>query len=232
MQTFYLNVVSALRSNAYKRILPFAVFIIFLLLADLISKYPIFAIDVRYLYPAQILAVMICIAYYWSAYTELNYSKIRFSELLLSLAVGVGVFFVWISFTQPWAVLEQAKSYNPYVGDSQQFDYFLLSFRLLGSALVVPIVEELFWRSFLMRWIDRSDFLSVKARQISLRAIIITAILFALEHIYWFSGLIAGLAYNLLYWRTGNLWLVIFAHAVTNAVLGCWLIWNQQWQFW
>ena len=107
-----------------------------------------------------------------------------------------------------------------------------VGFRLLGLAVVVPVMEELFWRSFLLRWLDRHDFLTCDPRKVSLRAVILCALLFASEHNLWLAGLLAGLVYSLVYMRGGNLWLPIISHATTNAVLGWWIVTNKQWQFW
>ena len=93
-------------------------------------------------------------------------------------------------------------------------------------------MEELFWRSFVMRWIDNPDFLAVSPAQASARAIIVSSLLFASEHQLWLAGLIAGLVYGLLYVRTGNLWVPVISHAVTNAVLGGWILATGNWQFW
>jgi CAAX prenyl protease-like protein len=93
-------------------------------------------------------------------------------------------------------------------------------------------MEELFWRSFLMRWIDRHDFLSLAPALVSLKAIVISSIVFGFEHTLWFAGILAGLAYAWLYRASGSLWPPIIAHAVTNGVLGVWVIQTGQWQFW
>ncbi len=46
------------------------------------------------------------------------------------------------------------------------------------------------------------------------------------------AGLIAGLVYNLVYVRTGNVWMPIISHATTNTVLGVWILATGNWQFW
>ena len=77
--------------------------------------------------------------------------------------------------------------------------------RVTGLVLVVPVMEELFWRSFLMRWIDRREFLVADPAQASFLAFALSSALFALEHSQWFAGLVAGMAYSWLYIRAGNL---------------------------
>ena len=110
--------------------------------------------------------------------------------------------------------------------------WFLVVVRLVGAALVVPVMEELFWRSFLMRWIDHPNFLSVNPAHIGLKAFCITAVLFSVAHSLWLAGLFAGIVYNLLYMRSGTLWSPILAHAITNAILGIWIVSTGSWSFW
>jgi CAAX prenyl protease-like protein len=93
-------------------------------------------------------------------------------------------------------------------------------------------MEELFWRSFLLRWLERQDFLAVAPRSVGARALLITSAVFALEHTQWLAGAIAGLVYGALYMRSGNLWVPIAAHAMTNGALGVWVLRTLNWHFW
>ena len=93
-------------------------------------------------------------------------------------------------------------------------------------------MEELFWRSFLLRWIDSPDFDSVDPAHISWRGFVVTVILFGFEHNLWLAGIVAGAAYSILYVRYRNLWAPILAHAVTNGVLGLWIISTGNWTYW
>jgi len=93
-------------------------------------------------------------------------------------------------------------------------------------------MEELFWRSFVMRWIQSPQFETVVPRQVGPKAIVLTTFVFMLAHTLWLAAVVAGLAYAVLYVRTGKLWVPIVAHAVTNAALGIWVVRTQQWSFW
>lgn len=93
-------------------------------------------------------------------------------------------------------------------------------------------MEELFWRSFVMRWVDNKNFLSIRPENTSLYAYIASSVLFALEHNLWLAGLFAGLVYGALYIKYKNLWVPIFAHAVTNGLLGIWVVQTGNWQYW
>ena len=67
---------------------------------------------------------------------------------------------------------------------------------------------------------------------IGLRAVLISTLLFMLAHTLWLAAIVAGLAYALLYLRTGRLWNAVIAHAVTNGALGVWVVITGNWQFW
>ena len=111
-------------------------------------------------------------------------------------------------------------------------DVGLVIVRLAGAALIVPVMEELFWRSFLLRWIHHPSFLSVDPKGVGLKPLLASSVLFASEHRLWFAGLLAGLAYAWLYKKTGNLWVPILAHAVTNGLLGAYVLTTGSWAFW
>ncbi|MDP1534740.1 MAG: CAAX prenyl protease-related protein, partial [Rubrivivax sp.] len=94
------------------------------------------------------------------------------------------------------------------------------------------VMEELFWRSFLMRWVQRPQFEGVDPRQVGVRAIVLSTFVFVLAHNLWLAAAIAGMVYALLYVRTGKLWVAVIAHAVTNGALGIWVVATGRWQFW
>ena len=105
--------------------------------------------------------------------------------------------------------------------------------RVIESAILVPILEELFWRGWLMRWTIRPDFESVPLGQYTPFSFWAVAVLFASEHgPYWEVGLAAGVAYNWWIVRTRSLADCMLAHAVTNALLAGYVLLFGQWQYW
>ena len=182
---------------------------------------------------ARGLVVAALLAFYWNRYTELRAGPpVPAVHWLAALAAGAAVFGFWIAFDSGWAVIgEGGRGFVPLRPDGS-LDVPLAALRLAGLALVVPVMEELFWRSFLMRWIDRRDFLSADPRAASLLAFGVSCALFAVEHSQWFAGLIAGAAYAGLYMLSRNLWVPIVSHATTNALLGFWILATGNWRFW
>lgn len=212
------------------RVVPFALYMAFLAVEQGARAWVGGDFDTRWLYPVKVGAVAFALWYYRGEYRELLAWPGR-RALLVSLLLGVLVFVLWINLDAGWLDLGGGPGYDPRHSDGG-LDWGLVAFRLAGAALVVPLMEELFWRSFLLRWIERQDFLSVAAAEVGFRAILISSVLFGVEHSLWFAGILAGLAYAWLYRQYGNLWVPITAHATTNLVLGVWVVQTGAWQFW
>lgn len=222
-----------LRFQDWTRIAPFAVYIFFLFIEGNVTSHPAWGIDVRWIYPAKALLVAALLAYLFRHYTELTSQPPELKwGLLWAPLVGLLVFYLWIHLDFGIFRIGESKGFDPRMPGTGNIDWYLALPRLLGAALVVPLMEELFWRSFVMRWIDRHDFLSLPPNAISMRAILISSFVFGFEHTQWFAGLIAGIAYALLYRSSGNLWTPVIAHGITNGALGIWVLSVGAWQFW
>ena len=98
--------------------------------------------------------------------------------------------------------------------------------------LVVPPLEEVFYRSFLYRYIAKPDFLSVPLNRFSAAAVSGDRRRFRLFHNEWLAGILCGTAYQWLVLRKNRLGDAMTAHAITNFLLGVWVVWRGAWQFW
>jgi CAAX prenyl protease-like protein len=217
--------------SIFVRSLPFGLYLALLMLEGLLPGWaPGF--DVRWLYPVKAGLVALALAVLWRHYSELKSYGLPLKHLLLSLTVGIVVLVLWVNLDAAWMLMgETGDGYNP-TDKAGRIEWLLVAFRIAGAMLVVPIMEELFWRSFLQRWVQQPDFLTLDPARIGLKALFIASALFAVEHLQWLAGLIAGLAYGWLYIRTRNLWAPIVAHAVTNGALGAYVVATGHWSFW
>jgi CAAX prenyl protease-like protein len=122
--------------------------------------------------------------------------------------------------------------FNPALLSDRPLQITMTIFRIAGAVLVVPVMEELFWRSFLIRYIIDKNFDTVQLGTFTWGSFLITVILFGLEHNYMYAGIMAGGIYNLLLYRTRSLAQCILAHAVTNLALAVYVVTTGKWQFW
>lgn len=216
---------------ALSRILPFAIFIVLLAAEPWLEPFVAPWLDPRWLYGIRAGVTALALVALLPRFREiLGQRSVGGTPWIVAVVVGVGVFGLWILLDFPPFVLGRGDGFDPRVGG--RIHPGLAASRLAGAALVVPVMEELFWRSFLMRWIHRSRFLDVDPRQVGWKALVVTSVLFATEHRLWLAGLLAGLAYGELYRRTEDLRVVILSHAVTNGVLGFWVLATGSWSFW
>ena len=215
--------------EALARIVPFAIYMGFIALADGMDRLGLDG-QQRWLYGAKIGAVLLALWYFRRSYSELRAPWPRGRSLALSLACGVLVFVLWISLNAPWMQLGGGAGFDPRDNSVIQWPWVVL--RWTGAALVVPVMEELFWRSFLLRWIEKPAFLSVNPAHVKYVSFVVIVVLFGFEHTLWLAGMVAAVGYNLVYMRSGNLWAAILAHAVTNGVLGVWVVATGQWSYW
>ncbi|WP_020167609.1 MULTISPECIES: CAAX prenyl protease-related protein [Methylotenera] len=214
------------------RALPFAVYILFLALNQPLSQLCDWLnVDVKWLYILRIAVVAALLLYFWRDYAELKRKPVR-SDFLYAGIAGLLVLVIWIFPYPDWLGGGDTQGFNPLQNETELTALFWMSTRIMGAALLVPVMEELFWRSFVMRWFDKADFLKVLPEKISGYAYVGSACLFALEHHLWLAGLFAGLVYGELYKTYRNLWIPIFAHAVTNGLLGIWIVFTGNWQYW
>jgi len=218
---------------AWLRILPFALFIALLALRAHWPPQAAALLDARWLYALNLPLVGGLLLWWWREYGELSRQNApTLREAALAVVLGLVVFVLWTQLTAPWMQIgEGSASYRP-IDASGAPDWPLIAVRWLGATLVVPVMEELFWRSYLMRWFERPTFEGVDPRQAGWRAVVLSTFVFVLVHPLWLAATVAGLAYALLYRATGKLWTAVIAHAVTNGALGIYVVLSGRWAFW
>jgi CAAX protease family protein len=107
-------------------------------------------------------------------------------------------------------------------------------FRFLRLVVVVPLVEEIFWRGFLLRYFIKEDFEHVPFGTFSRLSFGIVTTLFGFSHSMadWPAALLTGAVYNGVAYRTKSLSSCVLTHALTNLLLGLWIMKTKQWGFW
>lgn len=112
-------------------------------------------------------------------------------------------------------------------------DPLVVVLRIVRAALLVPILEELFWRGWLPRWIVNPDWQKVELGRYTTMAFLASSVLFAVEHgPYWEVGLLCGFIYNWWFWRTKSLGDIVLVHAVTNGALSAFVFATGKYEYW
>ncbi len=162
-------------------------------------------------------------------------SEMRWAFSWEAVAVGVGIFVIWIGLDPYYPKFISGGSTgnpNDTFGRDSALAWFFIAAHVLGMTFVVPPLEEVFYRSFVYRWFARSDFLSVPVNRFLPWPFLATAVIFGLSHNEWLAGILCGAAYQWLVLRKNRLGDAITAHAITNFLLGLWIVWQGAWHFW
>jgi hypothetical protein len=104
--------------------------------------------------------------------------------------------------------------------DRRAWQYVFIGVRVFGAVVVVAFMEEIFWRGFLIRWIDGKDFKRVPIGVCSWKSFGITVVVFGFEHEQWLAGMVCGALYNWLYCRRKDLFSCVLAHATQRGAGG------------
>jgi uncharacterized protein len=170
-------------------------------------------------------------------------AEMRWKISFVAIFAGIAVFVLWVGLDQifrEWGFKQAPRMkvtqdfWNPFAqfGVGTALAWFFVVVRLAGSTLVVPPLEEVFFRSWLYRYLIRPKFEDVPLGQFRWAPFLITSVVFAVEHQEWIAGIFCGLIFQgLVCWkkRLGD---AITAHAITNFLLGVWVIWREAWVYW
>ncbi|MCX7868857.1 MAG: CAAX prenyl protease-related protein [Terrimicrobiaceae bacterium] len=214
---------------------PFAAFLGFLALAQFLESLGVGRGDgllrepKYWVYPLQTVVCAGLLAWFW------RHFEWRVRGWWLATAAGLLVFALWVSPQAVFGRPPRLEGFNPSLFETQHTIYWLtLGMRWLRLVVVVPLVEEIFWRGFLMRYLINENFLRVKFGAYSHLSFFAVAVAFMLVHVPedWPAALLTGLIIGGVAVRTGSLFACVWAHAVANAALGAYILSTRQWGFW
>lgn len=183
-----------------------------------------------WIYPLQTLSCAAALVWFRRDY---QFDSLR--RPVLSVAIALFIFVLWIAPQQFLDFPPRVDGFNPgAIASTPAFYRTILALRFLRLVIVVPLVEEIFWRGFLLRYLIREKFETVPFGTFSWLSFSIVTVAFALSHqpADWPAGIFAGALYNLVAYRTRSLGSCVFTHALTNLALGLWIVSTRQWGFW
>jgi CAAX prenyl protease-like protein len=186
-------------------------------------------------YALKVVAVAVAMVLGCSSWRDLR-PRPSWAVLAASVVLGLIVTAGWIGLERlPYPRIDLGgarQAFDPSAIDSPGLRAAFLTLRFLGLVLLVPLFEELFWRSFLLRWIIDQDFGKVPIGHVTLASAGITSALFAAAHPEWLPALLTGLAWaGLLAWSR-SLTACVVSHATANLALGVYVLTTGHWELW
>ena len=153
-----------------------------------------------------------------------------------AIVVGIAIFALWVGtdgYYPRLSKLEAGADPFGHFGAGSLFARCYIAVHLVGMTLVVPPAEEVFYRSLVYRMLVKTDFRAMPLGQFHALSFIVTSVVFGLMHPqWWLAGIVCGLAYQGLVVRKNRLGDAMTAHAVTNLLLGIYIVWRGAWKFW
>lgn len=216
------------------RVLPFVGFLMLTSLQGSFGESSIY-----WVYVLKTVVGCFLLAFMWPKVAEM-----RWSCSPEAIAVGFLCFIVWVGLDGFYPRLDEVFDsnrasepdgyWNPlaFFEASPSIAWLVIGVRILGSALIVPPLEEVFYRSTVYRYIIDPKIESVGLGQFHGKAFLGTCLLFGLVHQEWLAGVICGIAFQWLVLRKQRLGDAISAHAITNLLLGLSVVGTKSWRFW
>lgn len=157
-----------------------------------------------------------------------------------AVVVGVAVCVVWVGLDPYYPANHliftpiEGEEWNPgnLYGHGTTMAWFFIAVRILGSTFIVPPIEEVFYRSYVYRMMISNDWEKVPLGYYAAASFVACSLLFGLMHFQWLAGVLCGMAYLGLTIHKKRLGDAMTAHAITNFLLGVWVVWKGAWQFW
>jgi CAAX prenyl protease-like protein len=213
-------------------------FILYLGASQLCAAYPEYY---SWLYPASVVFVGAVTG--WLLYRR---GLLRpHARVLPAVVVGLVGIVLWIgichlewdqhlaAWLPSWLRPAPRPGFNPFTAITNPAAcWAFVAMRLVGLAVLVPVVEELFWRGFLARWLLSPDWQKQPIGLFTPFSFAGVTLLFTLAHPEWLAAAVYCVLLNLLLSWTRDLWSCVVAHGVSNFVLGIYILATGSWELW
>ncbi len=220
---------------------PLAVFLGVMMFSQLLGgifdgrAFWVFSKPQYWVHPAQVVICGALLARWWRHYEWRPPARVGFTVF-----IGVLALVLWVS---PLAYVVEhffpkqtrTPGFNPAFFGADGLPYYLnVGIRFVRLVIIVPLVEEIFWRGFLLRWLIDQDFTKVPFGTFQWKPFSIVSLLFMLEHTPpdWPAALLTGALFNLVAIRTRSLSSCVLVHAITNLLLGIYILYTGRTGFW
>ena len=178
------------------------------------------------LYPLRVLAVAAVLLWFRRVYAQWDWGW-----SWTSVGIGGVVFILWTAFDR--IITGDGTTVGSGIaalGHSEAVVW--VGFRVVGSALVIPLVEEMAFRGYLLRRLAAADLEGMEASRFSWVPFLLSSAAFGLLHGRWLAGTLAGMAYALAFYRRGKLADAVVAHMTTNGLTALFVLITGAWSLW
>jgi uncharacterized protein len=191
-----------------------------------------------WVYACRIALTLAAVAFVWPGYRKFPL-RLSWTAVLVGIVGGP----LWIALASPgwehlyvWPMIQKVfgssaggerSAFNPFdpanhlsAGGAWTF----LAVRFVGLVAVVPLIEEFFLRGFVMRFVMTRDWWEVPFGTASTLAIVLGTVFPVISHPEWLA---AAVWFSMITWlmlRTRNIWDCVAAHAITNLILGIYVV--------
>lgn len=185
-------------------------------------------------YGVKIVIVALLMWMYRSTWSDLRPLP-GIGTIAASVGLGLLVIVAWVGLDGLYPALPfmggERSAFDPNTLGTVGKWAFIVE-RFFGLVVLVPVFEELFWRSFLIRWLIDQDFWKVPIGKVTPMAAVLSSVFFALAHPEWLPALLTGLAWAGLLWKTRSVSACVISHVAANLALGIYVIATESWKFW
>jgi CAAX prenyl protease-like protein len=196
-----------------------------------------------YVYTLKIILTSLAMLWVWPGYRQFPWKVSGLAVLVgavgavLWVGINKGQQYVDPGFLTEWGLgsltkLGARSGFNPLdqLRDEPAWAWMFLVIRFFGLVIVVPIIEEFFLRGFLMRYFIHIDWWTVPFATVTPVALLIGTGVPMLMHPQ--EMIAAFVWFSMVTWlmiRTKNIWDCVVAHAVTNLLMGLWVVFSGDW---
>jgi CAAX prenyl protease-like protein len=183
-------------------------------------------------YIAKAAIVTACLLFFRAPLAEIRVA--RAGVVAPSVVIGLLLCVAWVAIDRavPYPHVGSRTAFDPTPLQGSSWWVPFLVIRFYGLVVMVPVMEEIFWRSFILRYLTKPDFRHVPMGTFSMSALWVMVAGSAVSHPEWLVAAIASLVFAFWLRRTGSLFASIVVHATTNAALGAYVLTTGAWQYW
>ena len=187
------------------------------------------------IYCGKIIAVVACMIWGRAALRDLKQLP-GLNAWLLAIFSGILIGFFWVHLEGfypplPESIVGKRSGFNPLKNLEMPLQAIFLTFRFFGLVILVPVIEELFTRDFVLRFVTKPEWETVEPWQFNGAAAMVSTAIFVVGHPEWLPAILCGLIWLWLLRSTKSLSTLVVSHAVANFCLGIFSLVTGDWHF-